>query len=193
MSSHHVVRDEQEPAVLLLNPEAFQWDRLSQLMEWSPMLWVKESCLEKVLEWQLKIDGVIIPEASEEHWLNQVEEQLPLKIQRYEEDLNVPRFLKEQWQQDYKAFHILCSEAEAQQMQADGNLPINDMAIVFFTPKGKWLYSHEPTFKKWYPMGQEIHLKTEDQDNIIRTEKDGLFEIHQEGPFWLMEAYAVEN
>lgn len=189
MSSHHVVRDEQEPAVLLLNPEAFQWERVSQLMEWSPVLWVKEACLEKVMEWQLKIDGLIFPEAEEKHWLQEVEEQLPLKMERYVQQFSVPEFLRDQLAKGHKAFHILCTEAEAQQLQADKALPLEAMAIVFFTPKGKWMYSQESTFKKWYPMGQEIHLKTDDQDQILTTEQDGLFEIHQSHPFWLMETY----
>jgi hypothetical protein len=36
MSSHHFVRDQQEPALLILALEAFTYDSLGELLEWVP-------------------------------------------------------------------------------------------------------------------------------------------------------------
>jgi len=50
MSSHHVVRDAQEPALIIANGEACSWSLLQQAMDWSPMVMVLDGALDRVIE-----------------------------------------------------------------------------------------------------------------------------------------------
>ncbi len=57
MSSHHIVRDEQEPALLIANGESCQPELLGQLLEWSPVVVVLDHAIYRVLDLGIKIDA----------------------------------------------------------------------------------------------------------------------------------------
>jgi thiamine pyrophosphokinase len=56
MSSHHIVKDKQEPALLIANGEACTVEILHQLLEWSPFVVVLDGAIDRVLELGIKID-----------------------------------------------------------------------------------------------------------------------------------------
>lgn len=59
MSSHHIVRDDQEPALIIANGEACSRDLLDQLLEWSSLVIVLDSAIERVIELGIKVDVLI--------------------------------------------------------------------------------------------------------------------------------------
>jgi thiamine pyrophosphokinase len=59
MSSHHVVREKQEPALLIANGEACQPELLGQLLEWSPTVVVLDSAIWRVLDLGIKVDVLL--------------------------------------------------------------------------------------------------------------------------------------
>ncbi len=59
MSSHHIVRDEQEPALLVLGFAESQWQVLQELLEWSPTVLVTSNLAERLLSKGVKIDWTI--------------------------------------------------------------------------------------------------------------------------------------
>lgn len=59
MSSHHIVRDEQEPALLIANGAACEPELLGQLLEWSPTVVVLDSAIERVLPLGIKVDVLL--------------------------------------------------------------------------------------------------------------------------------------
>jgi thiamine pyrophosphokinase len=56
MSSHHIVREKQEPALIIANGEACTMDLLEQLLEWSPLVVVLDGAVERVMSLGIKID-----------------------------------------------------------------------------------------------------------------------------------------
>ena len=50
MSSHHIVRDDQEPALIIANGEACSMELLNQLLEWNPLVIVLDSAITRVLD-----------------------------------------------------------------------------------------------------------------------------------------------
>jgi thiamine pyrophosphokinase len=56
MSSHHIVREKQEPALIIANGEACSEELLGQLLEWSPFIIVLDHAIYRVLELGIKID-----------------------------------------------------------------------------------------------------------------------------------------
>jgi thiamine pyrophosphokinase len=59
MSSHHIVRDDQEPALIIANGASCQPELLGQLLEWSPLVVVLDSAMERVMELDVKVDVLI--------------------------------------------------------------------------------------------------------------------------------------
>lgn len=59
MSSHHIVRDDQEPALIIANGAACDPELLGQLLEWSPLVVVLDSAIERVIELGIKVDVLL--------------------------------------------------------------------------------------------------------------------------------------
>ena len=59
MSSHHIVRDDQEPALIIANGAACSPELLGQLLEWSPLVIVLDSAMERVMELGIKVDVLL--------------------------------------------------------------------------------------------------------------------------------------
>ena len=56
MSSHHIIRDKQEPALIIANGEACSLDLVEQLLEWSPTVIVLDGAIERVVSLGIKVD-----------------------------------------------------------------------------------------------------------------------------------------
>ncbi|RYY13856.1 MAG: thiamine pyrophosphokinase [Chitinophagaceae bacterium] len=59
MSSHHIVRAKQEPALILISLRKIDEDLLGQLLEWSPTILVYHDVYEEVDSLGIKIDHVV--------------------------------------------------------------------------------------------------------------------------------------
>lgn len=59
MSSHHIVRDDQEPALIIANGLACHAELLGQLLEWSPYVIVLDSAIERVVDLGIKVDVLL--------------------------------------------------------------------------------------------------------------------------------------
>ncbi|MGR3811621.1 thiamine diphosphokinase [Jiulongibacter sp. NS-SX5] len=56
MSSHHIVREKQEPALLIANGESCSAELMGQLLEWSPFVVVLDGAIKRVLDRGIKVD-----------------------------------------------------------------------------------------------------------------------------------------
>ncbi len=59
MSSHHIVRDDQEPALIIANGSSCQPELIGQLLEWSPLVIVLDAAMERVMELDIKVDVLL--------------------------------------------------------------------------------------------------------------------------------------
>src|SRR3954465_5486275 len=62
MSSHHIVREKQEPALLVLGLDHFSEEMLGQLLEWSPTVITTPLTAEQIDAFGIKVDMVIAHE-----------------------------------------------------------------------------------------------------------------------------------
>jgi thiamine pyrophosphokinase len=63
MSSHHIVREKQEPALLVLGLDDFSDEMLGQLLEWSPTLITTPLTAEQINSQGIKVDMIIADDA----------------------------------------------------------------------------------------------------------------------------------
>jgi thiamine pyrophosphokinase len=59
MSSHHIIRDDQEPALIIANGEACDSEILGELLEWSPFVVVLDGAIQRVLDLGIKVDVLL--------------------------------------------------------------------------------------------------------------------------------------
>jgi hypothetical protein len=170
MSSHHIVKEKQEPALYIHHLGDFNEEYLGQLLEWSPTLIVNSLEYEKVLSLGLKTDVVLNPDAGQEYQEN------TRVIEGNRRD--IPDVLNYLISQDYPAVNIIDKDTNLDALQQY----IHDINIVVFTPETK-SYAVKSGFKVWKPKGTlfEIPLTTYfETSNLIPTE-NGFFEVSGDG------------
>lgn len=59
LSSHHIVREKQEPALLILGMDNFDRELLGQLLEWSPTVIATSQTAEQLNVMGIKVDRVL--------------------------------------------------------------------------------------------------------------------------------------
>lgn len=211
MSSHHIVREAQEPALFIWHPQAAAAEELSQLLEWSPTVVVKEDTLEAVLEQGIKVDIVLFTPENKAVISRKAAFQLHIQLipsATSEDMLNTAlRHLASQGQQ---AINILTADASSLDyllpaLASQRSLPY----VVVFSGLEKWSFYRSGHFSKWLPEGEEIKIKIaagvevsskgfagtrkERQANqplILYTTKGGHKSIRANGPFWVAEKLA---
>jgi thiamine pyrophosphokinase len=81
MSSHHIIRDKQEPALIIANGEACSSEILNQLLEWSPFVVVLDGAIDRVLDFGIKVDVLF---GDFDHHLEKLEDikkvQFPIEV-----------------------------------------------------------------------------------------------------------------
>lgn len=163
MSSHHIVKDNQEPALIIANGEACSVELLHQLLEWSPYVVVLDSAIERVLELGIKIDvllGDFDRDFNEKIYL---EKQFPLQI------VHTPKQDKTDLEKAYDFLiekgHSAVNVVWATGKRADHTIS-NLTQIVSYRDKLKIVVLDDYSkvfllpnkFEKWYPKNTIISL-----------------------------------
>lgn len=182
MSSHHIIREDQEPALVIDTTNAANFELIQQLLEWSPRVMVTQPALEQVLLWGIKIDVVIVEANGVEKAKELVRNQLPVKIISAglpgEELETALMFLTASKQ---KAVNIVTDVA----LETLENVSSLDVSVV---QEGKrWVFIRSGRFDKWFPAGTLITIHPDPVNPSLTTEKDGIFTLHREHSFWVCE------
>ena len=181
MSSHHIVREKQEPALLILELDWFDEEHLGQLLEWSPTVLVNDASAEKLQSLGIKFD-VLLSEtenlALQEH----------LRILPIEENA-LKTGLEFLINEKYPAVNII-----ADKRSMAGFLPYADqITLVIFSNQQK-IYPVSSGFSKWKATGETIEILQIPSDlaqtglgqispNQFKTKSDGFFTLRFAQPF----------
>lgn len=163
MSSHHIVRDKQEPALLIANGEACSTELLGQLLEWSPTVVVLDSAIWRVFELGIKVD-VLLGDFDRDLDLDAIRaQQYPLEIisapDQNKTDLDKGiEFLIERgypavnivWATGRRADHTLTNMTNIVRYKNQIRLVLLDDYSKIFPLVGQ--------FEKWYEAGTPISL-----------------------------------
>ncbi|CAG5070048.1 hypothetical protein DYBT9623_02788 [Dyadobacter sp. CECT 9623] len=163
MSSHHIVREKQEPALIIANGEACSEELLGQLLEWSPFIVVLDNAIYRVLELGIKVD-VWLGDFDDPHDFDAIlARQQPLEI------VNAPDtektdlekgidFLIERgfpaanivWATGRRADHAVTNITNMVRYK-------DQIRLVMFDDYSK-IFPLTGTFEKWYAAGTPISL-----------------------------------
>ncbi len=181
MSSHHIIREKQEPALLIINMEGFNHENLGQLLEWSPTVIVTEEMFETVDSFGIKIDGVV---SNDLHYPAQ-----PQTLVIHTEDDPLQDALKFLTGEQYPAVNIITDTFCAK----DYVLYVDRIDLVVLTPYQK-IFPVKSGFSKWQTAGEEIEVLLEANnlhvsglipitEHVFETEKEGFYTLTFEQPF----------
>jgi thiamine pyrophosphokinase len=163
MSSHHIVRDTQEPALIIANGEACSKDLLNQLLEWNPIVMVLDGALQRVLELGIKID-IVLGDFDREHHPEQfLAHQIPVEIIHTPDQnkTDLQKGIELLISRNHKAINIIWATGK----RADHTLNnLNCLAyykdqvnLVMYDDYSK-IVCLPSKFDKWYPKGANISL-----------------------------------
>ncbi len=173
MSSHHIVREKQEPALLIIDFGGFEEEHLGQLLEWSPMILVADEMAEKVVSLGIKIDIVLSAEAKNVFTFQEHIKVLNVEMNALKTGMDY--LISE----GFPSVNIITNKFVIK----DYLTFINQIELVVFE-NDKKIYPVKSGFNKWKSAGENIKILKE--NNI---EKVGTFGLHQTGK----DTYKTQN
>jgi len=182
MSSHHVVREKQEPALLVLGLDNFPDELLGQLLEWSPTVITTPQTAEKLISFGIKIDW-IITDGSDEVL------QSDVKLMSCGDGNLTDAALQYLSDNEYPAVNIVTDDFHLKDFEHFAD-KIN---LVIFNNQSK-VYPVVSGFSKWKPAGEAVRLlghsstfNSKGLDNVTghqyKTTQDGFFTLNFNEPF----------
>jgi thiamine pyrophosphokinase len=182
MSSHHVVREKQEPALLVLGLNNFPDELLGQLLEWSPTVITTPQTAEKLVTYGIKVDWIITNGTDEEL-------QPDVKLMSCGDGNLTDAALEYLSENEFPAVNIVTDELRI----ADYAHFADKINLVIFNDRQK-IYPVVSGFSKWKPageviklMGQTGKLTTTGLEKIAerqyKTLADGFFTLQFDCPF----------
>lgn len=196
MSSHHFVRDEQEPALLILT--SVEFSLAGSLLEWAPTVMVTQEALEDVLSWGIKVDVVMADLKGEDVLKEKLLSQAPVKILTSETDVFFETALFFLLASKQKAVTILSSDVES--VIGKATPFVDKITINILSPENgyKWSGISAGFYKKWLPAGSRLKLygvepsllvtNLQKDGNETEVTQDGLIELRYPAPFWVGES-----
>ena len=180
MSSHHIIREKQEPALLVLGMDNFSDELFGQLLEWSPTVMVTEAIAEKLNAYGIKVDWILTD--------GNDDIQSDVKVLTLNGGSSVITALNHLIANNYPAVNVVTDE-----LALNDYLPFSGKInlVIFFGDQK--IYAVNSGFSKWKPAGEIIKLLSQPanlkvtglemiQENQYKTTTDGFFTIQFNGP-----------
>lgn len=144
MSSHHVIRENQEPAVLVQDFSALDLESFGQLLEWSPTVVTNEDSVDILLAEGIKVDILFA-----DHELPPLQEHTKVVPQEGDFLEVALRYLIDH---NHKAVNILSSY-----IPTNIGLLAKDINIVLFFQSKRFVFVRH-TYEKWKPKGEFVYI-----------------------------------
>ena len=165
MSSHHIVKDKQEPALIIANGEACSMELLGQLLEWSPTVIVLDGAAPRVQELGIKIDVILgdFDRISLEELNKLAVEQEPVRIICVEEQDNtdLEKAIQFLIKDGYPAVNIVWATGKRTDHTLNNLLSLHRYAsqidLVMYDDFSKIIPLTKP-YEKWYPANYNLSL-----------------------------------
>lgn len=181
MSSHHIVREKQEPALLVLGLNHFSPELLGQLLEWNPTVITVPQTAQVMHDNGIKVDWVIAGN-------NYKPMQRDVKVMPAGSDTSAEAALKYLVTHGYPAVNVVTDE-----LRLKDYLFFTDKINLVIFHNGRKIYPVQPGFNKWKTAGEQIEILTHPNElhasgleSIghlrFRTTHDGFFSLKFDQP-----------
>lgn len=186
MSSHHIIRENQEPALFIAAPHSLADDYLNQLLEWSPTVITLSEHYELLKSREIKIDVILDNQALDPALL--------------EENLTLLPYSTSYWQtlfdylQDKKNFAVYIINDQVSKNELEAYL--TTFTIILLKDNQKFMFLKK--YEKWHPKGNILEISDLDQkaeslsnldpigNNSYQVIEDGFVSIPEQDDFLLI-------
>ena len=188
MSSHHIVREDQEPALLILDAAFVSHGSFQQLLEWSPTIIACEAAIEGLLSFGIKIDVAILCENSP--LIERLQDQTPIQFRFIDNNNFLEEGLTFAATKNYKTINCILSDIESLDYLSEEKSQIE---IVAFYNSVRWSLIRKGSFVKWYSQGiqllvhPKVNITTEGLTDELLTINSGVIKIISATNFWVGE------
>lgn len=181
MSSHHIIREKQEPALLVLGLDKFADELLGQLLEWSPTLMVTVDTAEQLNSVGIKFDILVGDNAGNL--------QEDIKHVSRQGNSVTEAALKYLIANGYPAVNVVADE-----LDLGDYLPYASQINIVLFNAGKKIYPIRSGFTKWKSAGEIVEVISNADglnysgleaigESRYKTTHDGLFAFTFATPF----------
>lgn len=185
MSSHHIVKEKQEPALIVDNLQELDIEILGQLLEWTPTVITNQESVQWLLKNEIHVDVVI---TTDKNTIDQ--DHITIIYGRSPSFKEIA--LNYLIEQEYRAVNILSQDLSSNLFERFAS----HINLVFIKGKQK-IFAVKPGFKKWKPAGEHVYIladettfQTRGLDKQLhqqyKTTNDGFFEIHFDKDYMLI-------
>ena len=163
MSSHHIVRDEQEPALIIANGQSCSFELMGQLLEWSPVVMVLDGAIHRVLELGIKLDIVLGDFDQAENWDELLANQQPVEVVHTPDQnkTDLEKGLDFLIAKGHKAVNILWATGKRADHHINNLSTIakyKDQITIVMLDDHSRIFNLPNQFTKWYAANQNISL-----------------------------------
>ncbi len=200
MSSHHFVKEQQEPALIILDTHGIQYEQVAPLLEWVPTVMVTQEEVYTVISWGVKIDVILADMDFQKSHFKLLEEQYPVKF------LGVTggNYLEEALQYLMATKHGAANIIGFDHQRAFELEPkLESLDLVVWDGPVRYFPIKSARFRKWFapcsvqfhaPEGTLIEVKNAEGSQIIEIRHstmmdlpEGTSEFKANGMFWIGE------
>ena len=163
MSSHHIVRDDQEPALIIANGAACSSELLGQLLEWSPLVVVLDSAMERVVELGIKVDVLLgdFDRGFDADYYKETQYPIEIVPTPDQDKTDLEKAFDFLIQKGHKAVNVIWATGRRADHTLNNFSTLasyrNELKIVLFDDYSK-VFLLPNSFKKWYPKNAIISL-----------------------------------
>jgi len=199
MSSHHFVKEGQEPALLIL--DALPYGLTGTLLEWAPLVVVSERAVDQITSYNIKMDVVLSPENRVDELTQKLMAQAPIKILSHRGDespiVNALNFLIRTRQFAVNILTLFPDEIFGQIEQFTDKLQI---AII--DEKIRWSAIPSGSYEKWVMTNSQFFIKKRLDTQSMKTQglrnqlgnfesvQNGIISLKSDGLFWVGELHS---
>jgi hypothetical protein len=193
MSSHHFVREGQEPALLIIN--ALSQELAAPLLEWAPHVVVVDDALPEIISWGIKIDFVLAAAGTEMLLADKLQHQHPVEIVLYKSSENPLKAGIEVLKSHHNAaVNVMIADARSAMALPE----VRTFPVTLLTGNVRWSMIDKGRYEKWLPQNTVLRVVCENPESLsisgmefsadsYRAENDGLVTIKSPQEFWVGE------
>lgn len=183
MSSHHFVKEQQEPALIILDTEGLEFELVAPLLEWVPTVLVVQEEVFTVISWGIKIDIILAEMVFQQKHFHLLEEQYPVRFLGVQDGKFLDEGLQYLIASKHSAVNVIGFD-HRKVAELEEKLELLD--IVVWDGPTRYFPVKNGEFKKWFPAcsvqlhapeGTLIEVKTPDDSTILEIRHATVLEI----------------
>lgn len=190
MSSHHFVKEGQEPALLITDP--FSPQDIGDLLEWAPLVIALAPSFESIASMGIKADLAFLSEEER----RKTEQMMPSPV--IEVITTAPFQEALEYLKGHHQRHVNIWTSDPAAYFSPSEKHIDRLEISIISEETKWSCIRSGRFYKWLPRSTSVRYRGRevprlmngdfDTTGIITVQKEGILEINSTGFFWVGES-----